>query len=81
MIVLAALTVIILCSTVQFKNGIQVTVNGLTGDLLASVTDTAVQAGGDDVSIDSINVCELPALTDKKNKKPQRQNRASYPKL
>ncbi|KAL0050883.1 hypothetical protein WJX82_009340 [Trebouxia sp. C0006] len=39
----------------QFTNGIQVTVNGLTGDLLANVTDTAVQAGGDDVSIDSIN--------------------------
>jgi len=53
-------------------------VNGLTGDLLANVTDTAVQAGGDDVSIDSINVSELPALTDQKNKKPQWQNRMSF---
>ncbi|DBB04728.1 TPA: hypothetical protein ACH3X3_010031 [Trebouxia sp. C0006] len=43
----------------QFTNGIQVTVNGLTGDLLANVTDTAVQAGGDDVSIDSINQLEV----------------------
>ena len=41
--------------------------NGLTGDLLANVTDTAVQAGGDDVSIDSINVSQLLAMIDKKN--------------
>lgn len=46
----------------QFTNGIQITVNGLTGDLLANVTDTAVRAGGDNVSIDSIDVSLLPNL-------------------
>lgn len=40
----------------QLTNGIQIKVNGLTGDLLANVTDTAVEAGGDDVIVDSIEV-------------------------
>lgn len=40
----------------QFTNGISVKVNNVTGDLLASVTDTAVNAGGDDVMIGAVQV-------------------------
>ena len=40
----------------EFTNGISVKVNNVTGDLLASVTDSAVNAGGNDVSIGSIAV-------------------------
>lgn len=40
----------------QFTNGISVKVNNVTGDLLASITDTAVNAGGNDVMIGAIQV-------------------------
>ena len=44
------------CVGYQFVNGLTVKINGVTGDLLANVTDSAVSAGGDDVSIGSISV-------------------------
>lgn len=53
----------------EFTNGISVKVNNVTGDLLASVTDSAVNAGGNDVTIGSFTVsgklcsCSLSALS------------------
>ena len=40
----------------EFTNGISVKVNNVTGDLLASVTDSAVNAGGNDVQIGAVQV-------------------------
>lgn len=40
----------------QFINGISVKINNVSGVLLANVTDSAVSAGGNDVTIGSISV-------------------------
>ena len=44
------------CVGYQFVNGISVKINNVSGVLLANVTDSAVSAGGNDVTIGSISV-------------------------
>jgi hypothetical protein len=46
----------------QFTNSITVEISSVTGDLVSNVTDAAVQAGGNNVTVDSISFDLSPAL-------------------
>lgn len=50
------------CEGYEYTNSIQVTINNVTGDLLANVTDSAIQAGGNDVTLGGISVSHLMGL-------------------